>query len=182
MGRKSASGSGIRDEQPGSYFLELRNHFFGFFWVKILGFFDADPGSGMETVRIRDPGSGMEKRRIGIGSATLVSKIKKSKRSHKTVQIMVFLKLFLLNDRRIRIRYQEAQKHVDPVDPDPDSDPDPQHWFRYSISSFSLSVEFKHGTLAEQFGACSLFFKNLLNYLPILTGEENMYCIVVLLF
>jgi hypothetical protein len=31
----------IRDEQPGSYFLELRNHFFG---VKILKFFDADPG------------------------------------------------------------------------------------------------------------------------------------------
>jgi hypothetical protein len=31
-GRKSASGSGIRDEQPGSYFLELRNHFFVFFW------------------------------------------------------------------------------------------------------------------------------------------------------
>jgi hypothetical protein len=27
-GRKSASGSGIRDEQPGSYFLELRNLFF----------------------------------------------------------------------------------------------------------------------------------------------------------
>jgi hypothetical protein len=53
MGRKSAFGSGIRDEQPGSYFIELRNHFFG---VKILKFFDADPGSGMETVRIRDPG------------------------------------------------------------------------------------------------------------------------------
>jgi hypothetical protein len=71
MGRKSASGSGIRDEQPGSYFPELRNHFFGFFGVKILKFFDADPGSGMETVRIRDPGwrqfiSGilMEKSRI----------------------------------------------------------------------------------------------------------------------
>jgi hypothetical protein len=30
-GRKSASGSGIRDEQLGSYFLELRNHFFAFF-------------------------------------------------------------------------------------------------------------------------------------------------------
>jgi hypothetical protein len=30
MGRKSASGSGIRDEQPGSYFLELRNHFLVF--------------------------------------------------------------------------------------------------------------------------------------------------------
>jgi hypothetical protein len=44
MGRKSASGSGIRDEQPGSYFLVLRNHFFGFYGVKILKFFDADPG------------------------------------------------------------------------------------------------------------------------------------------
>jgi hypothetical protein len=33
------------------------------FWVKILKFFDADPGSGMEKIRIRngrnlDPGSG----------------------------------------------------------------------------------------------------------------------------
>jgi hypothetical protein len=44
----------IRDEQPGSYFLELKNHCFGFFGVKILKFFDADPGSGMETIRIRD--------------------------------------------------------------------------------------------------------------------------------
>ncbi len=60
-GRKSASGSGVRDEQPGSYFLELRNHFFAFFGVKKLNFFDEDPGSGMETVRIRDP---MEKSRI----------------------------------------------------------------------------------------------------------------------
>jgi hypothetical protein len=63
MGRKSASGSGIGDEQPGSYFLELKNHFFGCFGVKILKFFDADPGSGLETdtirdgkSRIRDPG------------------------------------------------------------------------------------------------------------------------------
>jgi hypothetical protein len=55
-GRKSASGFGIRDEQPGSYFLELKNHFFAFFGVKILKFFDEDPGSAMETVRIRDPG------------------------------------------------------------------------------------------------------------------------------
>jgi hypothetical protein len=55
-GRKSASGSGIRDEQPGSYFLELRNHFFAFLGVKILKFFEKDPGSRMETVRIRDPG------------------------------------------------------------------------------------------------------------------------------
>jgi hypothetical protein len=59
MGRKSASGSGIRDEQPASYFLELRNHFFGFFRVKILKFFDEDPGSGMEKsrIRVKHPGS-----------------------------------------------------------------------------------------------------------------------------
>jgi hypothetical protein len=49
----------IRDEQPGLYFLDLRNHFFAFLGVKILEFFDEDPGwrqfgSGMETVRIRD--------------------------------------------------------------------------------------------------------------------------------
>jgi hypothetical protein len=64
MGRKSASGSGIRDEQPGSYFLELRNHFLVFFVDKILKFFDEDQGSGIETVRIRDrkksdPGAGI---------------------------------------------------------------------------------------------------------------------------
>jgi hypothetical protein len=45
----------IRDEQPGSYFRELRNNF----WVKILKFFGADPrqkkfGSGMEKIRMRD--------------------------------------------------------------------------------------------------------------------------------
>jgi hypothetical protein len=39
MGKEPGSGSG--DEQPGTNFLELRNHFFG---VKILKFFDADPG------------------------------------------------------------------------------------------------------------------------------------------
>jgi hypothetical protein len=51
--REPGSGIGclfdpwIRDEQPGSYFLELRNHFFAFFGVKILKLFDEDPGSGM---------------------------------------------------------------------------------------------------------------------------------------
>ena len=68
-------GSGIRDEQHGSYFLVLRNHFFAFLGVKILTFFDQDPGSGMETVRIRDPGwkkvvSGIRDKHPG--SATLV--------------------------------------------------------------------------------------------------------------
>jgi len=42
-GKKPGSGSGIRNEQPGSYFLELRKHFLG---LKILKLFDADPGSG----------------------------------------------------------------------------------------------------------------------------------------
>jgi hypothetical protein len=42
-GRKSASGSGITR----IIFLELRNHFFAFFGVKILKFFDEDPGSGI---------------------------------------------------------------------------------------------------------------------------------------
>jgi hypothetical protein len=63
-GRKSASGSGIRDEQPGSYFFELRNHFFAFFGVKILKFLDEDLGSGIGDGDSSDPGSGMEKSRI----------------------------------------------------------------------------------------------------------------------
>jgi hypothetical protein len=67
----------IRDDQPGSYFLELRNHFLELkylnslvrirdpgsgmetiFWVKILKFFDSDADP--------DPGSGMEKFGSGI--------------------------------------------------------------------------------------------------------------------
>jgi hypothetical protein len=56
MGRKSESGSGIRDEPPGSYFLELRNNFFGFFGVKILKYFDADPGSRIRDGDSSDPG------------------------------------------------------------------------------------------------------------------------------
>jgi hypothetical protein len=52
MDRKSASGSGIRDEQPGSYFLEHRNHFFGLkylnFLMRIRDGDSLDPLSGME--------------------------------------------------------------------------------------------------------------------------------------
>ncbi len=36
MGEKSGPGSGIRNEQPGSYFLELRNHFFGLKYLNSL--------------------------------------------------------------------------------------------------------------------------------------------------
>jgi hypothetical protein len=75
MGKKSGSGSEIRDEQPGSYFLELRNHFF---WVKIIKFFDVDPGwkkvgSAMEKSRIRDkhPGSATLVLVMFIGYSTL---------------------------------------------------------------------------------------------------------------
>ncbi len=38
----------------------------------------------------------------------------------------MFFLLFLHDDRKIRIRIQEAQKHTDLTDPD--SDPNPQHW------------------------------------------------------
>jgi hypothetical protein len=51
MGKKS--GSGMNNPDHISESLET------IFWVKILKFFDADPGSGMEKNRIRDkhPGS-----------------------------------------------------------------------------------------------------------------------------
>jgi hypothetical protein len=77
-GRKSASGSGIREEQPGSYFLELRNHFFAFLGLKYLNSLmrirdgdSSDPGSGMEKSRIRDkhPGSATLKESAGKCSA-----------------------------------------------------------------------------------------------------------------
>jgi hypothetical protein len=41
----------IRDKDPGSYFRELRNNF----WVKMLKFFDADPG-GIRNLLTLDPG------------------------------------------------------------------------------------------------------------------------------
>jgi hypothetical protein len=46
-------GSGMNNPDYIFYFLKP---FFAFLGVKILKFFDEDPGSGMETVRIRDPG------------------------------------------------------------------------------------------------------------------------------
>jgi hypothetical protein len=66
-GRKSASESGIRDEQPRSYFLELRNHFLAFFGgLKYLNSLIRirDPGwrqfgSGIRDGKKSDPGSGI---------------------------------------------------------------------------------------------------------------------------
>jgi hypothetical protein len=41
-GKEKKCGSGIRDEYPRSFIRKLRNSFFG---IKILKFFDVDPGS-----------------------------------------------------------------------------------------------------------------------------------------
>jgi hypothetical protein len=51
-------GSGMNN--PDNIFLELRNHFFAFFGVKILKFFDEDPGSGIRDGDSSDPGSGIQ--------------------------------------------------------------------------------------------------------------------------
>jgi hypothetical protein len=60
----------------------------------------------------------------------------------------------LLNGRRIQIRIQEAQKHVDP-----DSDPDPQHcqgvFFLkdrpgHSTQPRANPAEFKYGNIIEE--------------------------------
>jgi hypothetical protein len=60
MGKKSGSGIRIRYGQPGSYFREPRK----IVWVKILKFFDADPGwkkfgSGIRDGKNSDLGSGI---------------------------------------------------------------------------------------------------------------------------
>jgi hypothetical protein len=60
-GRKSASESGMIN--PDHIFLSLETIFLVSLGLNYL-FFDEDPGSGMESVRIRDSGSGMEKSRI----------------------------------------------------------------------------------------------------------------------
>jgi hypothetical protein len=59
MNKKLGSGSGMNKTDHISESLEK------FFWVKILKFFDADPGSGLEKIRIRDG------KKFGSGSATL---------------------------------------------------------------------------------------------------------------
>jgi hypothetical protein len=47
--KKSGSRFGMNNPDHISESLET------IFWVKILKFFDADPGSGMKRIRIRDP-------------------------------------------------------------------------------------------------------------------------------
>jgi hypothetical protein len=66
MGKKSGSGSRIRNEQPGSYFLELRNYFLGFKYlssvIQIRNGKNSDPGWKKVGSEIRDPGSGKTSR------------------------------------------------------------------------------------------------------------------------
>jgi hypothetical protein len=68
MGKKSGSGYGMNNPDHIPESLEI------IFCFKILKFFDVDPGSGMEKIRIRDPGwkkfgSGIQIKHTG--SATL---------------------------------------------------------------------------------------------------------------
>jgi hypothetical protein len=68
MGKKSGSGSGMNNPYYISEGIET------IFWVKILKFFDADPGSGMEKIRTKirgwkKIGSGIRDKHSG--SATL---------------------------------------------------------------------------------------------------------------
>jgi hypothetical protein len=62
--KEAGSGFGFRDEQYGSYFLELRKHFFGLKYLNSL----MRSGSGMEKVgswiRDKHPGSATLKRKI----------------------------------------------------------------------------------------------------------------------
>jgi hypothetical protein len=51
MGKKSGSESGMNKPDHISERLQT------IFWVKILKFFDADPGSAMEKIRDKHPGS-----------------------------------------------------------------------------------------------------------------------------
>jgi hypothetical protein len=59
MGESQHPDPGSRINNPDHIFLELRNHFFCFFGVKILKFFDEDPGWKKVGSGIRDkhPGS-----------------------------------------------------------------------------------------------------------------------------
>jgi hypothetical protein len=73
MGKKSGSESGIRKEKPGSYFLELTNHFFGLKYLNSL-------------MRIRDENNSYPGwKKVGSricdkhpGSATLLVRIKQT--------------------------------------------------------------------------------------------------------
>jgi hypothetical protein len=90
----------IRDEQPGSYFRELRSNFFGKI-TKILKFFDADPGSGMEKFRIRDGKNSDRDGKIRIRDGTQKIRIRDRKKFGYGIEKIRIL------DGKIRIRDQD---------------------------------------------------------------------------
>jgi hypothetical protein len=72
----------IQDEQPRSYFRELRNYF----WVKLLKFFDADPGSGIWDGKNSDP----EWKKLGSG-------IRDKHPTSATLFLLLSLKMFAVS-------------------------------------------------------------------------------------
>ncbi len=70
-GKKEGSGSGIRNEHPGSNFLELRNHFLGLKYLNSLMRIQ-DPGSG--DGKNLYPGPGMENQHSGSTSLEYINK------------------------------------------------------------------------------------------------------------
>jgi hypothetical protein len=103
----------IRDKQPGSYFLELRNHFFGCFGVKILKFLDADPGW---------------RAKIEILIKLFL----------ENVEIFHnYLKLPFFGLKIVLLFYRFVSDPVSDPDSNPDSNPDPKCLFRIRIGSGS---------------------------------------------
>ncbi len=117
MGKKSGSGTGIREKQPASYFLELRNHIFGLKYLNSLKRV-RDPESKIEKVRIRDPGwkkvgSGIRDRKKHPGSATLDVILMRRLRSIET-SLCIFRRcvhMYLL--RCIRIPRPQQRRPID---------------------------------------------------------------------
>ncbi len=96
------------------------------------------------------------------GTFTSFFKGKKSKKSHKTVEIKVFLTFF-------------ASWFVDPVDPNPDLDPDLQHCLRYSIFSRHFSAIFKSCRGVEGCNCCPHTWKNQWALLKTLKNSWAIY-------
>jgi hypothetical protein len=98
-------------------------------WIRIRGSIPLtnEPGSGFDPdpfIFIIDLQDANKKQILKKFSAyyflkVLLHHFLKVKKKSQNSRNQGFSYYFLLNDRRIRIRIQEAQKHVDPADPDP---------------------------------------------------------------
>jgi hypothetical protein len=111
MGKISGSGSGMNNPDHISESLETIS------WVQILKFFDADPGFGMEIIRIWEPGSGMEKIRIrDRGWKKFGSRINIQDPQHwKALSLMAYILfkirwIYAVNGIHRRLRQKQQQK------------------------------------------------------------------------